>query len=77
MKTLFNTCRAALALALLPLALTPGTALAQSQPAAKPVPAMRSRLLTTLTGWEVSEYLKRNDVIFVPVGPVKQNGGAL
>jgi creatinine amidohydrolase len=36
---------------------------------------MRSRLMTTLTGWEVTEYLKRNDVIYVPVGPVEQNGG--
>jgi creatinine amidohydrolase len=36
---------------------------------------MRSRLLTTLTGYEVSEYLKRNDVIFVPVGPTEVNGG--
>lgn len=76
MKTLLNTCRTALAMALLPFALTPATALAQAQPSAKPVPQMRSRLLTTLTGWEVSEYLKRNDVIFVPVGPVEQNGGA-
>ncbi|MFD1786200.1 creatininase family protein [Sphingomonas floccifaciens] len=38
-------------------------------------PAMRSRLLTSLTGYEVSEYLKRNDTIFVPVGPTEVNGG--
>ena len=44
--------------------------------ATKPVPEMRSRLLTTLTGWEVTEYLKRNDVIYVPIGPVEQNGGS-
>jgi creatinine amidohydrolase len=32
--------------------------------------------MTSLTGWEVEEYLKRNDVLFIPVGPVEQNGGA-
>lgn len=42
---------------------------------AKAVPAMRTRLLTSLTGYEVSEYLKRNDTIFVPVGPTEVNGG--
>lgn len=42
---------------------------------AKPVPPMRSRLMTSLTGYEVSEYLKRNDVLFVPVGPTEVNGG--
>lgn len=36
---------------------------------------MRSRLMTSLTGYEVAEYLKRNDVVFVPVGPVEVNGG--
>ena len=40
------------------------------------VPQMRTRMMTALTGWEVSEYLERNDVIFVPVGPTEQNGGA-
>jgi creatinine amidohydrolase len=39
------------------------------------VPKMRSRLMTSLTGYEVAEYLKRNDVVFVPVGPVEVNGG--
>jgi len=78
MKRLFTTARpvlrfaAAVALAI-PLSSSPS--LAQSQGAARPVPAMRSRLMTTLTGWEVAEYLKRNDVVFVPVGPVEQNGG--
>ena len=38
-------------------------------------PAMRSRMMTALTGWEVEQYLARNDVLFVPVGPVEQNGG--
>jgi creatinine amidohydrolase len=44
------------------------------QAATANVPAVRSRLLKSLTGWEVSEYLKRNDVIYVPVGPTEQNG---
>jgi len=66
-----------LAAAAFALALPFGSAAtsAQAQTAAKPVPPMRSRLMTTLTGWEVSDYLKRNDVIYVPVGPVEQNGG--
>lgn len=37
---------------------------------------MRTRLMTSLTGYEVAEYLKRNDVIFVPVGPTELNGGS-
>ena len=36
---------------------------------------MRTRLLTSLTGYEVADYIKRNDVIFVPVGPTEINGG--
>lgn len=55
-----------------PLAIQPAAAQTAD---AKPVAAMRSRLLTTLTGYEVSEYLKRNDTIFVPVGPTEVNGG--
>jgi creatinine amidohydrolase len=39
------------------------------------VPHMRTRLMTSLTGYEVADYLKRNDVIFVPVGPTEVNGG--
>ena len=39
------------------------------------VPHMRTRLLTSLTGYEVADYLKRNDVIFIPVGPTEVNGG--
>jgi creatinine amidohydrolase len=39
------------------------------------VPKMRTRLLTSLTGYEVADYLKRSDVIFVPVGPTEVNGG--
>jgi creatinine amidohydrolase len=44
-------------------------------PSATPVPKMRTRLLTSLTGYEVADYLKRSDVIFVPVGPTEINGG--
>ena len=36
---------------------------------------MRTRLLTSLSNVEVEEYLKRNDVIFVPVGVVEVHGG--
>jgi creatinine amidohydrolase len=38
-------------------------------------PKMRSRLLTSLTGYEIDDYIKRNDVIFIPVGPTEVNGG--
>ena len=80
MKKLFKAARPVLCLvAIVALAgvWSASLSLAQAQPqtAANPVPPMRSRLLTTLTGWEVTEYLKRNDVIYVPIGPVEQNGG--
>lgn len=61
------------------------SALAAQAPAAQPgsaaaaapaIPQMRTRLMTSLTGYEVSEYLKRNDVLYVPVGPTEVNGGA-
>ena len=39
------------------------------------VPHMRTRVMTSLTGYEIADYLKRNDVIFVPVGPTELNGG--
>src|SRR5437870_12464948 len=39
------------------------------------VPQMRTRLLTGLTNTEIEQYLKRNDVIFVPVGTVEPHGG--
>lgn len=53
---------------------------AQSDGVAKPLnsastPKMRTHLLTSLTGYEVDEYIKRNDVIFIPVGPTELNGG--
>jgi creatinine amidohydrolase len=38
-------------------------------------PKMRTRLMTSLSGYEVADYLKRNDVIFIPVGPTELNGG--
>lgn len=53
---------------------TSAQAQAQAVPA-KPAAPMRSRLMTSLTGYEVSEYLKRNDVLYVPVGPTEVNGG--
>jgi creatinine amidohydrolase len=55
---------------------TPALAQTKAQAAAQAVPQMRTRLLTSLTGYEVSEYLKRNDVIFVPIGPTEVNGGS-
>lgn len=73
------TTKALSALAMVAAATTFGavaapSAFAQSD-VVKPAPAMRTRLLTSLTGYEVSEYLKRNDTIFVPVGPTEVNGG--
>jgi creatinine amidohydrolase len=54
----------------------PASSAAPSASAAKTaIPAMRSRLYTSLTGYEINEYLKRNDVIFIPVGPVEVNDG--
>ena len=38
-------------------------------------PQMRTRMLTSLTNTEIEEYLKRNDVIFIPVGNVEVHGG--
>jgi creatinine amidohydrolase len=38
-------------------------------------PRMRTRLLTSLTNTEIEEYLRRNDVIYVPVGNVEVHGG--
>jgi creatinine amidohydrolase len=36
---------------------------------------MRKRYLTSLTNTKVEDYLKRNDVIFIPVGNVEVHGG--
>jgi creatinine amidohydrolase len=38
-------------------------------------PQMRTRMLTSLTNTEIEEYLKRNDIIFIPVGNVEVHGG--
>jgi creatinine amidohydrolase len=46
-----------------------------SAPNSAGTPKMRTRLLTSLTGYEIDDYVKRNDVIFVPVGPTELNGG--
>jgi creatinine amidohydrolase len=37
-------------------------------------PKMRTRKLTSLTNDEVEEYLKRNDIIIIPVGPIEMHG---
>jgi creatinine amidohydrolase len=37
-------------------------------------PKMRSRYFTALTNPEINDYLKRNDVIFVPVGTIESMG---
>jgi creatinine amidohydrolase len=56
----------------LPLAfLLAGPAALKGQPS----PPMRSRYLTSLTNTEVEAYLKRNDIIFIPVGNVEVHGG--
>ena len=49
--------------------------LSSSSAWAQAVPQMRTRLLTGLTNTEIEQYLKRNDVIFVPVGTVEPHGG--
>jgi hypothetical protein len=38
-------------------------------------PSMRTRYLTSLTNTEIETYLKRNDIIFIPVGNVEVHGG--
>jgi creatinine amidohydrolase len=35
---------------------------------------MRTRLLCSLTNLEIEDYLRRNDVIIVPIGPIEVNG---
>ena len=34
---------------------------------------MRTRILTHMTNTEIEQYLKRNDVIFIPVGTVESH----
>lgn len=43
-------------------------------PAIGQVKQMRTRLLCSLTNIEIEEYLRRNDVIIVPIGPIEVNG---
>jgi creatinine amidohydrolase len=43
--------------------------------AAQTSPPMRTRYLTSLTNTEIEEYLRRNDIIFIPVGNVEVHGG--
>jgi hypothetical protein len=38
-------------------------------------PPMRTRYLTSLTNTEIETYLKRSDLIFIPVGNVEVHGG--
>src|SRR5947208_6482510 len=45
--------------------------LSSSSAWAQAVPQTRTRLLTGLTNTEIEQYLKRNDVIFIPVGTVE------
>jgi creatinine amidohydrolase len=47
-----------------------GGSLAHGQTA----PTMRTRYFTNLTNPEIDQYLKRNDVIFIPVGTVESMG---
>lgn len=35
---------------------------------------MRTRILSKLSNFEVEEYLDRNDIIFIPVGPTEMHG---
>ena len=36
---------------------------------------MRTRMLPSMTNYEVEEYLQRNDIIFVPIGVQEMHGG--
>jgi len=80
MKRIFDGIRSGVqmaAMAAIVGGLAPGSVAVAQSAAAKPTVApMRTRLLTSLTGYEVSEYLKRNDVLYVPVGPTEVNGGS-
>ena len=51
-----------------------GAILFQTAMWAQPAPQMRTRYFTTLSNVEVEQYLKRNDVIFVPVGTSESFG---
>jgi len=51
-----------------------GPVVAPANAQAQTPPQMRTRLLPSLTNQEVEDYLQRNDVIFVPVGPTETHG---
>jgi creatinine amidohydrolase len=51
-----------------------GAILFQTAMWAQPAPQMRTRYFTSLSNVEVEQYLKRNDVIFVPVGTSESFG---
>ena len=38
------------------------------------VPNMRTRKFTSMTNAEVEEYLKRNNIVIIPVGPIEMHG---
>jgi creatinine amidohydrolase len=38
------------------------------------VPRMRTRKVSSMTNQEVEDYLKRNDLVIIPVGPVEMHG---
>lgn len=58
-----------------PLLLTAALLSLTTVSAAQTSPAMRTRYLTSLTNTEIEEYLRRNDIIFIPVGNVEVHGG--
>jgi creatinine amidohydrolase len=58
-----------------PLLLTVGLLGFVTVSAAQTSPPMRTRYLTSLTNTEIEEYLRRNDIIFIPVGNVEVHGG--
>lgn len=44
-------------------------------PAVSQVKEMRTRLYCSLTNIEIEEYLRRNDIVIVPVGPIEASSG--
>ena len=58
----------------LSLALFLAAAFAVGQSGPQTATAMRTRYFTSLTNPEIEQYLKRNDVIFIPVGTVESMG---
>src|SRR6516225_1963461 len=51
-----------------------GSVLTQTAASGQSAPQMRTRYFTSLSNVEVEQYLKRNDVIFVPVGTSESFG---